>query len=86
MGFEEEIIFRGYLWPRLVILLGKLWGTFLTCTFSGIAHSFMPIILGDTSKRLGDWIGAALVEHLLYTFIFTLVIIIYSSLFFKHSI
>ncbi|MGR5914324.1 CPBP family glutamic-type intramembrane protease [Bacillus pacificus] len=31
IGFEEEIIFRGYLWPRLVVLLGKFWGTFLTC-------------------------------------------------------
>ncbi|MGG2936036.1 CPBP family intramembrane glutamic endopeptidase [Bacillus pacificus] len=43
IGFEEEIIFRGYLWPRLVVLLGKFWGTFLTCACFGIAHSFMPI-------------------------------------------
>ncbi|MGE7634156.1 hypothetical protein ACQKMZ_18070 [Bacillus paramycoides] len=67
------------------MLLGNLWGTFLTCTFSGIAHSFMPIILGDTSKWLGDWIGLALL-NICYTLLFTLVIIIYSSLFFGHSI
>ncbi|MGG1195374.1 CPBP family intramembrane glutamic endopeptidase [Bacillus thuringiensis] len=71
IGFEEEIIFRGYLWPRLVVLLGKFWGTFLTCACLGIAHSFMPIILGDTSQGIGDWVGAGLAGHLLYAFIYT---------------
>lgn len=71
IGFEEEIIFRGYLWPRLVVLLGKFWGTFLTCACFGIAHSFMPIILGDTSQGIGDWVGAGLAGHLLYAFIYT---------------
>ncbi|WP_258166006.1 MULTISPECIES: CPBP family intramembrane glutamic endopeptidase [Bacillus] len=64
-------MFRGYLWPRLVVLLGKFLGTFLTCAFFGIAHSFMPIILGDTSQVLGDWVGAGLARHLLYAFIYT---------------
>ena len=78
IGFEEEIIFRGYLWPRLVVLLGKFLGTFLTCACFGVAHSFMPIILGDTSQGIGDWVELAL-QDICFMPLFTLVIIIYSS-------
>ncbi|ASI80782.1 CAAX protease [Bacillus cereus] len=31
----------------------------------------MPIILGDTSQGIGDWVGAGLAGHLLYAFIYT---------------
>ncbi|MCU5436021.1 CPBP family intramembrane metalloprotease [Bacillus mobilis] len=71
IGFEEEIVFRGYLWPRLVVLLGNFWGTTIACVFFGLAHSIIPIILGIHSQGVGDWIGAGLVGHLFYAYIYT---------------
>lgn len=38
IGFLEELIFRGYLWPRLVVLFGKHKGTLLCGTLFGTMH------------------------------------------------
>ena len=70
VGLEEEVVFRGYLRPRIVALLGIFRGTFLTCVIFGIAHSIIPLVLGDTTQTYGDWIGAGFVGHLLYAFIY----------------
>lgn len=40
--FTEEFIYRGYLWPRLVILLGKHKGTIFCGVLWGIMHLINP--------------------------------------------
>ncbi|MCI9238809.1 CPBP family intramembrane glutamic endopeptidase [Lachnospiraceae bacterium 50-23] len=40
--FTEEFIYRGYLWPRLVLLLGKHKGTILCGVLWGIMHLINP--------------------------------------------
>ncbi len=40
--FTEEFVYRGYLWPRLVILLGKHKGTIFCGMLWGIMHLLNP--------------------------------------------
>lgn len=40
VGFAEEFIFRGYLWPRLVVLCGKHKGTLICGALFGLMHIF----------------------------------------------
>lgn len=46
MFFVEEFIYRGYLWPRLVILTGKHTGTILCGSLWGIIHLILGYIYG----------------------------------------
>jgi membrane protease YdiL (CAAX protease family) len=41
IGFYEELIFRGFLWPRLVVGFGRTWGTIISGVFFGMMH--LPI-------------------------------------------
>lgn len=45
-GFLEEFIFRGYLWPRLVVLCGKHKGSLLCGTVFGFMHLILPVYYG----------------------------------------
>lgn len=78
-GFYEELIFRGFLWPRLVVGFGRTWGTILSGIFFGMAHLpidivfnnktvFETFILGNTSN-LNICGGIAIA--LLFVFIYT---------------
>lgn len=78
-GFYEELIFRGFLWPRLVVGFGKTWGTILSGIFFGMAHLpidivfnnktvFQTFILGNTSNL--DIRGGIAIT-LLFIFIYT---------------
>ena len=52
IGFFEELVFRGFLWPRLVISFGKIWGTILSGIFFGMAH--LPLDIVFYNKNLFD--------------------------------
>lgn len=79
IGFYEELIFRGFLWPRLVVGFGRTWGTILSGIFFGMMHLpidivfnnktiFETFILGNSSNTniLGGVVGA-----LWFIFIYT---------------
>lgn len=40
VGFVQEFLFRGYLWPRLVVLCGKHKGTLICGALFGLMHIF----------------------------------------------
>lgn len=42
--FTEEFVYRGYLWTRLVVLLGKYKGTILCGVLWGVMHLLNPYI------------------------------------------
>ncbi len=79
IGFYEELIFRGFLWPRLVVGFGKAWGTILGGLFFGMAHLpidivfnnksvFETFILGNSSSIN---IGGGVLVALWFIFIYT---------------
>lgn len=45
----EEFIFRGYLWPRLVVLLGNHIGTIFCGAFWGIMHPVIELCYGEVT-------------------------------------
>lgn len=75
MFFVEEFIYRGYLWPRLVVLTGKHMGTILCGSLWGIMHlilgymygamdlSILQIINSITSGILGQYIFCSLYSY-----------------------
>ncbi len=79
IGFYEELIFRGFLWPRLVVGFGKTWGTILSGIFFGMAHLPIDIVLNNKSVFqtfiLGNVsntnIGGGLIGALWFIFIYT---------------
>ncbi|EQB88567.1 membrane protease YdiL (CAAX protease family) [Clostridium punense] len=79
VGFYEEIIFRGFLWPRLVVGFGKTWGTIISGIFFGMMHLpidiifnnktiFETFIIGNTSSVN---IGGGIIGALWFIFIYT---------------
>ena len=79
VGFYEELIFRGFLWPRLVVGLGKVLGTIISGIFFGAMHIPMDIVynnktfydtvvLGNTSSI--D-IGGGVIVALIFIYIYT---------------
>lgn len=79
VGFYEEIIFRGFLWPRLVVGFGKTWGTIISGIFFGMMHLpidiifnnktiFETFIIGNTSSVN---IGGGIIGALCFIFIYT---------------
>jgi len=48
VGFLEELIFRGYLWPRLVVLFGNHKGTLLCGVAFGLMHLISAYVYGNT--------------------------------------
>lgn len=79
VGFYEELIFRGFLWPRLVVGLGKRWGTIISGIFFGAMHIPMDIVynnktfydtvvLGNTSSIN---IGGGVIVALMFIYIYT---------------
>lgn len=47
IGFYEELIFRGFLWPRLVVGFGRTWGTIISGVFFGMMHLPIDIIFNN---------------------------------------
>ncbi|MBU3098507.1 MULTISPECIES: CPBP family intramembrane glutamic endopeptidase [Clostridium] len=47
IGFYEELIFRGFLWPRLVVGFGRIWGTILSGVFFGMMHLPIDIVFNN---------------------------------------
>lgn len=79
VGFYEELIFRGFLWPKLVVGLGKVLGTIISGIFFGAMHIPMDIVynnktfydtvvLGNTSSI--D-IGGGVIVALIFIYIYT---------------
>jgi uncharacterized protein len=79
VGFYEELIFRGFLWPRLVVGFGRTWGTIMSGVFFGMMHVpidivfnnktvFETLILGNSS---GPNIVGGIVGALWFIFIYT---------------
>lgn len=79
VGFYEELIFRGFLWPRLVVGLGKWLGTIISGIFFGAMHIPMDIVsnnktfydtvvLGNTSSIN---IGGGVIVALMFIYIYT---------------
>lgn len=52
IGFYEELIFRGFLWPRLVKGFGRTAGTITSGLFFGLAH--IPIDIVFKNKSIVD--------------------------------
>jgi membrane protease YdiL (CAAX protease family) len=52
VGFYEEVIFRGFLWPRLVVGFGKVWGTILSALLFWVMH--IPNVVIFNNKTLAD--------------------------------
>lgn len=79
IGFYEELIFRGFLWPRLVVGFGKTWGTILSGLFFGMAHLPIDIVFSNRSVFqtfiLGNGsninIGGGLIGALWFIYIYT---------------
>lgn len=73
IGFYEEILFRGFFWPRLVSLLGKNKGTILCGIMFGIIHTpFLIVLKGENPFRATiNNIGNGLIGHLIFGFIYT---------------
>ncbi|WP_160691700.1 CPBP family intramembrane glutamic endopeptidase [Clostridium sp. C2-6-12] len=79
VGFYEEIIFRGFLWPRFVVGLGKWWGTIVSGILFGAMHIpidivfnnktfYDTVVLGNTSSiNLGGGVIVALMFIYIYT-------------------
>jgi membrane protease YdiL (CAAX protease family) len=79
VGFYEELIFRGFLWPRLVVGFGRIKGTIISGIFFGIMHLpidivfnnksiYETVILGNTSSsNIGGGVIGALWFILIYT-------------------
>ncbi|MFL0250686.1 CPBP family intramembrane glutamic endopeptidase [Clostridium neuense] len=79
VGFYEELICRGFLWPRLVVGLGRIWGTVISGLFFGMGHVpidivfnnktfFDIVILGNTSNTN---MGGGLLGALFFIYIYT---------------
>ncbi|WP_202708884.1 CPBP family intramembrane glutamic endopeptidase [Sporosalibacterium faouarense] len=73
LGFSEEIVFRGFLWPRLVVCFGKKYGTILSGIFFGIMHAPVNIVLKEGSflNSIFNEIGGGIVGSLLFIYIYT---------------
>lgn len=79
VGFYEELICRGFLWPRLVVGLGRIWGTVISGLFFGMAH--IPIDIVFNNKTFLDTIifgnnsntniGGGLLGALFFIYIYT---------------
>lgn len=79
VGFYEELIFRGFLWPRLVVGFGRIKGTIVSGIFFGMMHLpidiifnnksiYETVILGNTSSSN---IGAGVIGALWFIWIYT---------------
>ncbi len=73
LGFSEEIVFRGFLWPRFVASFGKRKGTILSGIFFGIMHSPLNIVLKGTFIPIAIFneIGGGVLYSLLFIYIYT---------------
>lgn len=79
VGFYEELIFRGFLWPRLVVGFGRVWGTIISGIFFGMMH--LPIDVVFNNKTIFDVfllgrfsnvnIGGGVIGALWFIFIYT---------------
>lgn len=79
IGFYEELIFRGFIWPRLVVGFGKWWGTIISGIFFGAMHIpieivfnnktfYETVVLGNTSSMS---IGGGVIVSLMFIYIYT---------------
>lgn len=72
VGFFEEVLVRGFMWPRLGALFGHKVGTIITGILFGFAHAPMAIILygNDLLVSLFNNIGFGIISHLLFGYIY----------------
>ncbi len=79
VGLFEEVIFRGFLWPRLQVLFGEFKGFIITGLLFGLFHLPLQVIWNDysvfdvlikgssdTSNFLGGILG-----HLMFGYIYS---------------
>ncbi|NLK27256.1 MAG: CPBP family intramembrane metalloprotease [Clostridiales bacterium] len=73
IGFGEEIVFRGFLWPRLVVTFGKANGTILTGVLFGVIHAPVKIIMNGSplAQAVFNEIGGGIIGSLFFIFIYT---------------
>lgn len=73
LGFSEEIVFRGFLWPRLVICFGKKYGTVISGIFFGVMHAPLNIVIKEASfsKAIFNEVGGGIVGSLIFIYIYT---------------
>ena len=79
IGLYEEVMFRGFLWPRIQKLVGKRYGFFISGLFFGLIHipfqviwnniSLYDAIIGGSSSNIN--ILGGLVAHLFFGYIYT---------------
>lgn len=73
VGFFEEILFRGFIWPRLTSFFGSNIGTILTGILFGVTHAPMSVILHDTPIFLALFnnIGSGILGQLVFGYVYT---------------
>lgn len=73
VGFGEEIVFRGFIWPRLVVGFGKVWGTVISGMMFGAMHAPMKIIINESPfiPAITNALGGGVVASLIFIYIYT---------------
>lgn len=68
VGFFEEVSFRGFIWPRLVVLFGKNGGTLISGIFFGAAHA---IYSNNIYHAILTNVGGGVLYSVLMIYIYT---------------
>jgi uncharacterized protein len=73
IGIYEELIFRGFLWPRLVVLFGKVGGTLLHGALFGVMHAPFAVVFyqASLSSEVLNNIGGGIFGSLIFLFIYS---------------
>lgn len=75
IGFYEEIVFRGFLWPRMSVIFGKIPGIIISGVFFGFMHVPIDIVWNNKSFLetvvLGQTSNISIMGGLLYTVFIT---------------
>jgi membrane protease YdiL (CAAX protease family) len=73
VGFGEEIVFRGFIWSRLVVGFGKVWGTVISGMMFGAMHAPMKIIINETPfiPAIMNALEGGVVSSLIFIYIYT---------------
>lgn len=73
VGFCEELVFRGFIWPRLNKLFGVHAGTIVTGLMFGFAHVPLAVIWYDNVLWMALYsnIGFGIIGHLMFGYFYT---------------
>jgi uncharacterized protein len=74
IGIYEELIFRGFLWSRLVVMFGKVGGTLLHGALFGVMHAPFAVVFhqASLSSEVLNNIGGGIFGSLIFLFIYSL--------------